>query len=129
MLFRSSHEPVNSAALMHLHRWVNGGAPPPVQPRLVFSGDPPRLVRDEQGLAKGGIRLPAIEAPRARHTGVDENGLLQMFGTTTPFSEGALTQLYPEPGAHATGFHRAIERAVEAGFVLPADAEIMLSAS
>jgi hypothetical protein len=124
-----THEPVNSAALMQLHRWVNGGAPPPVLPRLSFTGDPPRLERDALGLAKGGIRLPALAAPRARHTGVDENGLLQMFGTSTPFSDEMLARLYPEPDRYGAQLRRAIEQAVEAGFLLPVDAEAMMLAS
>ena len=121
-----THEPVNSAALMHLHRWVNGGAPPPVMPRLLFAGDPPRLQRDALGLARGGIRLPAIAAPRARHTGVDDNGLLQMFGTSTPFSDETLARLYPEPDGYRARRRQAIEGAVEAGFLLPPDAESMM---
>ena len=38
--------PLYDAARYHMHRWVNGGGPPPAQPRLEFAGDLPQLVRD-----------------------------------------------------------------------------------
>src|SRR5205814_2218975 len=41
--------PYYDAALHHLKRWVDGGAPPPSQPLIEFSGERPDVVRDEHG--------------------------------------------------------------------------------
>ncbi len=117
-----SHEPVNSAGLAHLQRWLTDGTPPPIQPRLVFEGDPPRLKRDANGNAEGGIRLPQVAVPTATHTGVDADGVLQMFGTTTPFSAAVLHRLYASPDDYARKLRAAADAAVAAGVLLPADA-------
>ena len=58
-----STTPVVDAALRHMRSWAAGGPPPPIQPRIEFAGDPPDVVRDEDGIAKGGIRLPQIAVP------------------------------------------------------------------
>jgi hypothetical protein len=118
-----THEPVNSAALSHFQRWLNEGVPPPVQPRIEFAGDPARPVRDENGIAMGGIRLPQVAVPTARHTGVDADGVLEMFGTSTPFSNEKLHQLYASPADWRRKFQQAADAAVAAGFLLRVDAE------
>jgi hypothetical protein len=123
-----THEPVNSAGLAHLQRWLTDGTPPPTQPRLVFEGDPPRLKRDANGIAEGGIRLPQIAVPTATHTGVDADGVLQMFGTTTPFDNATLHRLYASPEDYARKFKAAADAAVAAGFLLPVDAEALVRA-
>jgi hypothetical protein len=56
-----STAPVNDAALHHMQGWLSGGPPPPAQPRIEFAGDPPEIVRDEHGIARGGIWLPQVE--------------------------------------------------------------------
>src|SRR5205814_1261131 len=35
--------PLVDAALHHLQQWINGGGPPPSQPRVEFTGNPPEL--------------------------------------------------------------------------------------
>src|SRR5207302_10637899 len=62
--------PLFDAAIHHLHTWVHGGTPPPVQPRIDFSGDPAEIVRDEHGIARGGIRLPQVEVPVAQNSAI-----------------------------------------------------------
>ena len=64
--------PAIRGALHALRRWLDGGAPPPHQPRLARNGD--ELVRDEHGNAVGGIRLPELEAPLATHVGESPRG-------------------------------------------------------
>jgi hypothetical protein len=116
------HEAVNSAALTHIHRWLHHRAAPPVQPRIAFAGDPPRVLRDDFGIALGGIRLPNVEVPTARHTGAEPDGLLQMFGMTEPFSEDLLRRLYPDR-SFAEKLTRAATAAVDSGVLLREDAE------
>jgi len=118
-----THEPVNSAALSHLQRWLTEGVPPPVQPRIAFAGDPPRPMRDAHGIALGGIRLPQVAVPTARHTGVDADGVLEMFGTSVPFSNDVLHRLYASPADWRGKFENAAKAAVEAGVLLQVDAD------
>lgn len=124
-----SHEPVNSAALPHIQRGLTEGVPPPIQPRLAFAGDPPYLQRNALGIAEGGIRLPQIEVPSARHTGVDADGLLQMFGETRPFPEGTLARAYGDAETYERRLHAAVDAAAEAGILLEADRETLIEAS
>src|SRR5262245_31464364 len=65
------HHAVVKAALHALTRWVRDGVVPPHSPAIEL-GDPADadpIVRDSHGLAKGGIRLPEVEAPTATITG------------------------------------------------------------
>jgi hypothetical protein len=124
-----SHEPVNSAALTHIQRWLTDGVPPPVQPRLTFAGDPPRLQRNALGIAEGGIRLPQIEVPSGRHTGVDADGLLQMFGETRPFPEGTLARTYGDAETYARRLRAAADDAVAKGVLLSVDREPLIGAA
>jgi hypothetical protein len=124
-----THEPVNSAGLAHIQRWLTEGAAPPRQPRVVFDEDSGRLRRDANGIAEGGIRLPQIEVPSARHTGVDADGLLQMFGQTTPFAGGALQELYRDRERYAGKLRDAADAAVAAGILLSRDREAQIGAA
>ena len=57
--------PVMDAAMHGLRRWVAGGPPLPMQPRLELSSDRRAIVRDPDGIARGGIRLPGVDVPIA----------------------------------------------------------------
>ena len=62
--------PLYDAALHHLNRWVGGGEAPPVQPLIEFAGDPAEVVRDEHGIAVGGVRLPQADVPVAQNSAI-----------------------------------------------------------
>ena len=59
------------AAVVHMNRWVRGGAPPPKAARLETTGhgDDITFVRDEQGNARGGVWHPIVDVPIARNDG------------------------------------------------------------
>lgn len=115
---------VAQAALSALVDWVEGGDPPPRAARLetVEGG----FAVDERGIAKGGVRTPWVDAPVARLSGLGQPTgdfvFLFLFGTTDVFSEDTLAALYPE-GRHLYlhAFRQALDRAIEAGFLLDAD--------
>jgi hypothetical protein len=117
--------PYYDAALHHLARWVNGGAPPPSQPLLEFavSGERPEVVRDEHGIAKGGIRLPQADAPVATNSSIpitnDFPGSLR--GSNRPFGAAKLEALYGSEAKYLARFEEAAERAVRAGVLLARD--------
>ncbi len=123
---------VLKAAIAALNRWVWGGAPPPSAPRLEVAGDPPgMIVRDVNGNALGGIRTPQMDVPIATLSGEGQEGSLfcLLFGSTVPFDEAMLASLYPDHEAYVSAFNEATDQAVQAGFILPVDAELMKAAA
>jgi hypothetical protein len=67
-----SPAPVVDAALHHLQAWMTDGVAPPVQPPIEFAGSPPEIVRDEHGIARGGIRLPQVDVPVAHDSAIQQ---------------------------------------------------------
>jgi Alpha/beta hydrolase domain len=117
-----SLEPGRSAALTHLLRWLDEGAPPPILERIHIQGDPPQIVRDELGNALGGIRMPAFAVPTAQHTGFARDGSLSLFGSTEPFDAATVDRLYPTENAYTAAVRTAAVQAVEQGALLARDA-------
>ena len=131
-----SDSPVNSgpqqhyvlgAALSHLDRWVREGAPPPEAPRLKTTDDIPAVIlRDDLGIARGGIRTPWVEAPSAVLSGDPPggDGFTFLFGKTVALDNATLARLYPGgPEEHRKLFEVATEKSVREGFLLEADAD------
>ena len=82
-----SMTPLYDAALHHLHRWLATGKAPPAPPLIDFAGDPPEVVRDEHGIARGGIRLPQVEVPIARNSAIPvaDDIFSVLYGSSVPF--------------------------------------------
>lgn len=113
--------PLRSAVLRHMQAWLAEGKAPPVQPRLAVAEG--RLVRDELGIAKGGIRMPRVAVPTQRHSGKAADGEFSLFGSSTPFPPGTLQRLYPGVPAYEHAVDTAIQSAVASGVLLKEDAE------
>jgi hypothetical protein len=109
-----------------LARWASGGRPPPRAPQVATSGDPPTIERDEFGNARGGIRLPQLEAPTATLSGEPGGGpgFCSLFGFTAAFDSARLASLYPSQRDYMAKFEQATDRAVRQGFMLTADAKV-----
>ncbi len=123
---------VLNAAVAALNRWVRDGTPAPAAPRLeVVAGPPVTILRDAHGNALGGIRTPQVDVPIAAFSGGGQTGsvLCLLFGSTAPFDDETLAALYPDHDAYVSAFNEATDRAVEAGFILPADADLMKAAA
>src|SRR5262245_618771 len=84
--------PLYEAAFHHMQRWLTDGTPPPIQPKLEFAGDPPRVVRDAHGIAVGGIRLPQVEAPIATNSAIPRAADIFSYlrGSWSPFAADRL---------------------------------------
>jgi Alpha/beta hydrolase domain len=126
------HHYVAQAALAHLDRWARGGPPPPRSPRLETDpGDPMRLVTDDAGIARGGIRTGWVDVPVAALSGLAPEGapaFAAILGTTRVFDKAELKRRYPGgPSEYAAAFRTATSRAVAEGFVLAEDAEEMVA--
>ena len=97
-------------------------------PRLETDpGDPMRLVTDDAGIARGGIRTGWVDVPVAALSGLAPHGaegLAMLLGTTRMFNSTELARRYPGGrGEYAAAFLAATSRAVAAGFLLPADVD------
>jgi hypothetical protein len=120
--------PLYDAAIHHLHVWVNGGPPPPAQPRIEFAGDPPEIVRDEHGIARGGIRLPQVEVPIARNSALPlgEGIYALLWGSSQPFPPEKVHALYGDAATYLARFEEAARAAEKAGVLLPRDVEALI---
>ena len=113
------------AAVAHLDRWVARGTPPPIGPRWeTVSTAPVTYAVDADGIVRGGIRTPAVDAPVALLSGLGQTGttFCFLFGTTTPFTPEQLEARYGTPGGFVWAWGRATWDATAAGFLVPEDA-------
>jgi Alpha/beta hydrolase domain len=122
------HHYVAQAAIAHLDRWARGGDPPPRSPLLeVDSDDHMRLVKDDSGIARGGIRTGWVDVPVAALSGIapaGAPGVAVLLGTTRMFDAAELARRYPGGrDEYAAAFGAATERAVADGFLLAEDAD------
>lgn len=120
---RISITPLYDAAIHHLNRWVNGGAPPPKQPLVTFAGDPPEVQRDAHGIALGGVRLPQADAPVATNSAIPLAGDIAhlLRGSCRDFDAATLEALYADEGTYRARFEEAAQRAVRNGVLLARD--------
>jgi hypothetical protein len=114
---------VMNAAVAHLDRWVRDGTRPPAAPRLELVDG--AFVTDELGIARGGIRTPHVDVPVAVLSGLGNSGgpLAFLAGSTVPFDADRLASLYTDRADYLARFGAATDAAVDAGFVLAADAD------
>jgi hypothetical protein len=127
------HHAFVKAGLRALTRWVRDGAAPPHSP-LIELGDPAAadpIVRDSFGNAKGGVRLPQVEAPTATIDGLRNDvakatpggqNFCFLFGQTTPFDRERLASLYPSHEAFVKKFTAAVDALEKSGYLLPPEA-------
>jgi hypothetical protein len=128
---------VFDAAYAALDRWVAEGVPPAnADPIEVSSlGPPVTLVRDANGIALGGIRLPKVTVPVALNNGANGPASLTnplsvfciLYGTHAPFDESKLASLYPTHGAYVSKVTKAVNDLVGGRFLLKEDAQTLLT--
>ncbi|MGY0499344.1 alpha/beta hydrolase domain-containing protein [Nocardia sp. FBN12] len=119
--------PVLEAAYRHMVTWVNGGPPPPVQPRIEFVES--AVSRDRLGVARGGIQLPQIQVPLARHDAVPLGAdlLSWLIGSSTPFTPAAITLMYGDEAAYLARFEVAARDACATGVLLERDVPALVA--
>lgn len=105
-----------STAIHQLARWVTGGRAPVSPPRFAFSGT--ALAKDAHGNTLGGLRLPPADVPLATY----DSTRCPLGGTTTPFTDAKVTELYPTFTDYWRRMRASTDRAVRASWLLPADA-------
>ncbi len=128
--FGPQHHYVVQAALAWLQDWVRDGKPAPAGGRLELTDThPPRLVLDDNGLARGGVRTPWVHVPVAKTSGIgsDETIMSTIFGCGETFDAATLGKLYPggQP-QYLERFTQALDEAIASGFILAADRQEIL---
>jgi hypothetical protein len=126
-----------NAAFDHLDAWVQASVPPPISPRISFTGS--AMVRDADGNALGGIQLSEHDIATAENSATNApdpgvpatqnpGGLFcGLFGTHVSFSEARISQLYRNKGRYVSQVARANEANVAAGYILAVDSGISTS--
>ncbi len=122
-------DPVRAAAFHHMQRWLTDGTPAPAQSRIVFSGEPVDIERDEHGNAVGGIQLPDMQVPTATIKGCAEDGTRSLMGFTGEFPSEKLRLLYPDHETYTAKVEQAVKAGVDAGFLLPRHADAYVRAA
>lgn len=127
-------QPIVQAAVAGLERWVRDGVAPPEAPRIETSGSGAdvTIVRDDYGIAVGGVRTPLVDVPLAANTGesgtaedlTGPGGVCRLYGTSTALSASELSSRYPDGSEDYTRqFDEAADEAVDQGFWLSPEAE------
>ncbi len=127
--FAPQHHYVVQAAVAALSAWVRTGRPAPSAPTIdVGAADQPRPVLDANGLALGGVRTPWVDVPIARTSGsagpdgLPESEMAAIFGSGEPFDAATVNRLYPGGvEEYLARFAAALDKAIDSGFILPAD--------
>src|SRR6185503_17894892 len=145
---------VLNAAFDATHHWLADGVAPPMGPPIELKQLPPgatpapdtgrgrggrgggpswEIVRDELGLARGGIRLAAVAAPIAKNTGDNVGNVgaatgggernCRLMGSSEPFDAARLTTLYPAHDAYVAKVREATEKNLKAGYITKWDAD------
>ena len=118
---------VAKAAVAALLAWITDGVEPPqAEPIRTEGPEGTTVVRDEDGLALGGLRTPSVDVPVSVLSGEGAPGselLCMLFGTSTPFDQATLAARYGSRDAYVERFDAALDEAVEAGFVREVDRE------
>jgi len=119
------HTYVVRSALAALRNWVITGETPPAMPQLKLDSAQTNFVRNEFGIAEGGIRTPQVDVPIATLSGLGQEGqsFCGLFGTTVPFTTEQLSAQYPDHTGFVAAWNEALDSSVEAGAILQADAD------
>ena len=127
-LTRTPYKYVYHAVIEHVDRWMQHGTLPPQGTPLevVSVGPGPRgavLARDSFGIAKGGIRLSAVDAPIATNASPNAPGFFcSIWGQYLPFDAATLHNLYPTHGKYVSKVARVSDQNVNDGYLLRPDA-------
>jgi len=121
---------VAKAALHALETWVEtGDLPATARPIDVTPGATLQVMRDADGNALGGIRTPPVDVPVATlsgEPGPSPSVLCSLLGSTTPFSDARLAELYPTRADYEQRFAESADATIAAGFGLDDDRDALM---
>ena len=112
-----------SAAYDHLARWAGGTEPPSAPAIELAATTPPTALRDANGNALGGIRLPTFAVPTATDSGANTGpGFCFLHGVHQPFEQETLDALYPSELGYLARIAQATARSLRDGHIAPSGA-------
>ncbi len=122
---------VIQAAFAAFDRWVSKGVQPPSPPRIELKSVSPTVFdTDSHDNVLGGVRTPAVDVPISTLSNVTPPGsslTCSLFGSTTPFTPAQLQSLYGSTANYVAAYKVSLNRAVAAGYILPADRAALLA--
>jgi Alpha/beta hydrolase domain len=122
---------VAKAALRALTAWLTAGTLPRIAPRIeIIPGKFPTVRRGADGIALGGIRTPPVDVPVAALSGAsgpEPSTICLLLGSSKPFTDAQLAQLYPSRAAYLQRFQADADKTIAAGFALPQDRAALLA--
>ena len=120
---------VLAALLSNLDSWVRRGTAPPPGAWIATSASGDTLV-DEYGNARGGIRMPQLEAPTGTYAFGKPAGPINWASYEwRPLEPRALRELYPTHRDYVRRFAAAATRAAASGYLLRQDAQAITAAA
>jgi hypothetical protein len=93
------------------------------------NGNTAQAKRNADGIALGGIRTPPVDVPVSSLSatpGPNSSVICLLLGSSKPFTAARLAQLYSSRDEYERKFAADADRAIKAGFVLPADRAALL---
>lgn len=119
---------VAKAAISALDNWIRNGEAAPSAPLLELDEAGTGFAYDLVGNVRGGIRSPYVDAPVAVLSGEGQpaaSPFCGLFGVTTLLDADTLFGLYPDNATYIQAIDAATDSAVEAGFLLSPDADLI----
>jgi hypothetical protein len=102
-------------------RYLEDGTMPPSAPRVERDGG--TIVRDENGLAEGGLRHPFVEVPVAYNSSEG----CPLYGSHEAWNAHKITGLYPTHGDYMAKLRAWTRNEVEHGWLIPGDRHRVLN--
>jgi hypothetical protein len=145
---RLDWSPVSRATLLRLDEWVGSNTEPPatrLMPLQPSGGDPtvlaaPKMLpdavvqvpqRDADGNPLGGVRLPDVEVPLGANGVQNEpqSFTCSLVGAYRPFPASVVAERYKDQDDYVNRVRVAARATESEGFLLPADAAIIVNAA
>jgi hypothetical protein len=100
-----------------------------VQPRIEFRGDPPKIERDGDDIALGGVRLPQVAVPLAHNSAIQRTPdvFARLVGSHQDFPVDELSRRYGSRARYLAAFEEATRAAESASVILPRDVETLMA--
>lgn len=116
------------AALRHLEVWTRGGpAAPSGEPLEIVDG---AFVLDDDGLVRGGVRTPVVDAPAetlSGHAAPGASVICGLFGRTIAWTDEHRARRWASHANYLASYSRATEAGIAAGFLLAEDRDAILA--
>lgn len=109
----------------HLIRWAEDGVAPPTADLITLKPDSFDVDYDENGTAKGGLRLPMVAVP-VNSFGEGRATLSDGCPELKPFSAEKLKALYGTPEDYVKKFSISTWGLIQQGYLLPEDADKLI---